>query len=205
MKASTFGNFSRGAILVATLVPAAGCAIASQEPTGSDSAPISSKCAPSVPLALVVPEGNKLAFFFDAVGKQIYACKTTATGFAWVFQAPEADLFNPGGELAGTHFVGPTWQANDGSKVVGSRVAGVTVDRTAIPWLLLKAVSNEGDGRMAKITYIQRLDTAGGVAPPADACNATTVDGEPARVDYVATYFFYEAREGSSDGPSSCD
>jgi hypothetical protein len=79
----------------------------------------------------------------------------------------------------------------------------VTVDGTAIPWLLLKAVSNEGDGRMAKITYIQRLDTAGGIAPPASDCNASRLDTVE-RVDYVATYFFYEPQHGDPQGPS-CD
>src|SRR2546429_7872249 len=89
MKSSTFGTFSRAALVFAVITPAAGCAIASEEPTAVGEA-LSSKCAPSVPAALAVPEGNRVAFFFDAVGVQIYAC--TAGG--WVFQAPEANLLN---------------------------------------------------------------------------------------------------------------
>jgi uncharacterized protein DUF3455 len=204
MKSSTFRNFSCCAIAVAAFGALAGCAIGAQEASGSNAEALSSKCAPSVPAALAVPEGNKVAFFFDATGVQIYACTKVGTNYSWVFQAPEATLLNPGGQVAGTHFVGPTWQANDGSKVVGVKLAGVGVDKTAIPWLLLKALSNEGDGRMAKITYIQRLDTAGGIAPAAEECSAASV-GTIARVDYAATYFFYEASEGNSDGPSSCE
>ena len=46
--------------------------------------------------------------------------------------------------MIGTHFGGPTWQAKDASTVVGKRVDGVTVDPTAIPWLLLEATSTTG-------------------------------------------------------------
>src|SRR5262249_48986783 len=134
---------------------------------------------------------------------QNYACQATATGQAWVFVAPEATLLNPGGEVAGIHFAGPTWQANDGSQVVGARVAGFTVDATAIPWLLLRAVSHDGDGRMAKVPFIHRLATVEGIPPPAADCNAAPL-GTAARQDYSATYFFYEARHGDSDGPQ-CD
>jgi hypothetical protein len=188
------------AVALAALPPLAGCSVGVEDPTTSEAAPLSSKCEPSAPGAIAVPEGNRVAFFFDAVGVQIYACRQLPTGFAWAFQAPEANLLNRGGQLAGTHFVGPTWEANDGSRVVGARLAGATVDPTAIPLLLLKAVSNEGDGRMAKITFIQRLDTAGGLAPPAADCNAGTVNAI-ARVDYAATYFFYEAQNGNPHGP----
>jgi hypothetical protein len=148
-----------------------------------------------------VPAGNRLASSFDAAGVQIYECSATNTGFAWIFQAPEATLFNPGGQVAGTHFAGPTWSANDGSTVVGTRVAAVTVDATAIPWLLLSAASHSGDGRLADVSFIQRLDTVGGLAP-ATGCDAGHV-GAVARVDYQAKYFFYRPSGGPSGG-SDC-
>src|SRR5205809_7020059 len=80
---------------------------------------LSSKCAPSVPSKIAVPDGNKVEMSFDAIGVQIYDCKATG----WVFRAPEATLYNPGGEEAGIHYVGPTWEANDGSSVKGAKVA----------------------------------------------------------------------------------
>jgi hypothetical protein len=150
--------------------------------------------APVLPSpTLAVPAGNKLRFFYDAVGVQIYGCSATATGFGWVFKFPEATLFDKHGLVAGTHYVGPTWESTDGSKVVGAKVAGFTADPTAIPELLLQAVSHTGDGRMSDVTYIQRLDTVGGLAPTS-GCDAGHVGAE-ARVDYTATYFFYEVDE----------
>lgn len=183
---------------------ALGACSASPEDVAAQSEASSSKCAPSVPSAtLEVPAGNRLAFSLDAIGVQIYKCTATATRAAWVFSAPEATLYNDGGQVAGIHYAGPTWQANDGTTVVGAKVAAFTVDASSIPWLLLKAVSHTGaDGRMTDVSYIQRLDTSAGLAP-ASGCDADHV-GSVARVDYTATYFFY--RPSSDDNaPSSCD
>src|SRR6185503_16489134 len=105
--------------------------------------------APALPSpTLAVPDGNKLKFFYDAVGVQIYACSATATGFGWVFKAPEAKLYDKHGRDAGTHYVGPTWESTDGSKVGAAKIAGFTADPSAIPALLLKAVSHTGEGQM---------------------------------------------------------
>jgi uncharacterized protein DUF3455 len=67
----------------------------------------------------------------------------------------------------------------------------VTVDATAIPWLLLKASSNTGKGTMSKVTYVQRVATTAGLAPTT-GCDAEHV---AALVDvaYTASYYFYEA------------
>lgn len=144
--------------------------------------------------SLAVPDGNKLAFAFDAVGVQIYACQASGTAFAWVFQAPEATLYNRGGHDVGKHYAGPTWEYRDGSKVMAAKVAAFTADPTAIPELLLQANNHEGAGKMADVTYIQRLDTTGGLAP-STGCDADHVSAI-ARVDYTATYYFYEAKKG---------
>jgi len=94
------------------------------------------------------------------------------------------------GTLIGTHFIGPTWQGNDASSVVGAKVAGVAVDATAVPWLLLKATSNSGNGRFSDVTSIQRLSTVGGIAP-STVCDATKL-GAIAQVPYTAEYVFYK-------------
>ena len=39
-----------------------------------------------------------------------------------------------------------------------------------IPWLLLKATSNQGTGAFTDVTFVVRVDTDGGVAPPIDDC-----------------------------------
>lgn len=153
---------------------------------------LSLHCAPSVDPAITVPDGNRVAFTLDASGVQIYACQATASGYGWVFQAPEATLYGLFGRAVGKHYAGPTWEAKDGSKVVGTKLAAVTPDASAIPWLLLQATGHDGNGKMTDVTFIQRLNTVGGLAPNASTCAAGNV-GEVARIDYTATYYFYEA------------
>ncbi|HEX3222502.1 MAG TPA: DUF3455 domain-containing protein [Nocardioides sp.] len=150
--------------------------------------------APDVPTDLQVPDGNSLFLVGHAVGVQIYGCTVTASGAAWGLLAPRADLYGGNGKRIATHFAGPTWEAADGSRVVGKREAGVTVDPTAIPWLKLSAASTtagaDGD-RLVRTTYIQRLNTTGGLPPAASQCDTTTV-GTQAEVPYTADYYFWK-------------
>ena len=148
---------------------------------------------PEVPVTIAVPEGHKLFLVSDAVGVQIHACNPNGAGYRWDFVGPRATLYDASGKVLMTHFGGPTWQAKDGSRVVGTLDDKVTVDPTAIPWLRLKAASTAGaDGdRLAGTTYIQRLETTGGLAPAAELCNAGTV-GTSAEVPYTAVYAFWK-------------
>jgi hypothetical protein len=150
------------------------------------------------PSAIAVPAGHKEFLVTPAAGVQIYSCNATVSGFGWGFVAPQADLATRNGTLVGTHFGGPTWQARDGSTVVAARVDGATVDPTAIPWLLLSAVSTaagpDGD-RLTGTTFIQRTATAGGLAPAAAECNERTA-GTTAEVPYTAEYHFWKATGG---------
>jgi|SoiMethySBSTD1v2_1073268.scaffolds.fasta_scaffold737951_1 hypothetical protein len=146
--------------------------------------------APEVPTTLQVGDSYKVSFRAYAVGVQIYVGTPSAadpTKFVWTFKAPEAVLFDNEGEVVGIHYAGPTWESESGSKVVGARVAGVTVDATAIPWLLLSAVSTAGPGILDQTEYIQRVNTTGGLAPAA----APTQAGQEARVPYTADYYFF--------------
>ena len=152
--------------------------------------------APDVPGDIQVPAGNKVFLVGHAEGVQIYSCNAVAGGHAWTLVAPRANLYGDNGKLIATHFAGPSWQANDGSTVVGRRDAPpVTVDGTAIPWLRLAAASasvgDDGD-RLASTTYVQRVNTAGGLAPAAGTCNATTA-GSVEEVPYTADYYFWKA------------
>ncbi len=149
--------------------------------------------APTVPGPIQVPDGNKVFLVGHAVGVQIYSCNATTSGFGWGFVAPRANLYDDNGKLIITHFAGPTWQAKDGSTVVGHVEASVTVDPTAIAWVLLSAASTAaGDGdRLVDTTYIQRINTTGGLAPPAAECTAATV-GTVAEVAYTADYYFWK-------------
>src|SRR5258706_15334942 len=140
------------ALSLAAFAPGAGRILAqdNREPD------LSANCA-----SLEVAESNKVDMHVYAVGVQIYRWN----GTAWAFVAPAAVLYaneDHDGEV-GTHYAGPTWESSSGSKVVGLRLAGCTPNPNAIPWLLLKAVSNSGPGILEHVTYIQRVNTVGGL------------------------------------------
>ena len=155
----------------------------------SASTPTPIKDGPELPSPLCdrlrVGEGNKVHSQVYASGVQIYRWD----GLSWVFVEPSASLFadaNYNGKV-GTHYVGPTWESNSGSKVVGARMYGCQPDTTAIPWLLLEAVSTGGPGIYSPVTYIQRVNTKGGVAPAGPG----SFIGETVQIPYTAEYYFY--------------
>jgi len=144
-----------------------------------------------VPVTLQVPAPATLQLEALATGVQVYECarKPDAT-FEWTFKSPEATLADRAGRALGRHYAGPTWEADDGSRVVGevkARDPGPLP--SAIPWLLLAANSTAGVGTFADTRYVQRLATAGGQAP-ASGCAEASI-GRQARVPYTATYYFY--------------
>ena len=147
--------------------------------------------ASEAPEALRPPASQTLVLAARADGVQIYECTANAAGrYEWVLKAPEADLFDDTGRKVGKHYAGPTWEALDGSKVVGEvKARDDGPDKNAIPWLLLIAKSNSPTGALSQIRSIQRLQTSAGKAPstPCDRANAQQV----ARVPYKANYYFY--------------
>lgn len=147
---------------------------------------------PVIPERLEVPQNEELALQVRAAGFQIYMCTANADSprFEWTLEAPEADLFDSAGNKIGKHYAGPTWELTDGSKVGGRVVAHADApDAKAIPWLLLDATSNAGTGRLASVSAIQRVNTAGGAAPD-QPCDLSHLNAK-VRVPYAATYFFY--------------
>jgi NAD(P)-dependent dehydrogenase (short-subunit alcohol dehydrogenase family) len=141
-----------------------------------------------IPDILAVPAGNVLLLQAYGIGVQRYTCPVYATSAA----VPHADLIagdNDEGDLVAIHFAGPTWQALDGSSVVGDAAnakhfpapGGAGVD-----WLLLPAKSTAGYGLFSRVTYIQRLYTDGGKPPASCNLNQTEV-----LEDYSAQYLFY--------------
>ena len=150
-------------------------------------------CPSDLPAVLDVPADATLVAMLPARGVQIYTCTAAVAGTppVWTLKAPHAVLGKPG-DLEAIHFAGPSWQATDGSLIVGSKVAAApSPDLTAIPWLLLKATSNSGPGLFADVTYVQRLNTEGGVAPTT-GCDDAHPDAQ-VLVPYRADYFFYHA------------
>ncbi len=150
-----------------------------------------------VPGKLSPGANESLATIVSAKGVQIYQCrarKDQVEGYEWAFVAPEADLFDAGGNRIGRHYAGPQWESNDGSKVLGTvtqRADAPAAD--AIPWLLLATKSVGSEGSFGKVTSIQRVSTSGGVAPKAGCSQATA--GKLARIDYTADYYFFTIRQ----------
>ena len=157
-------------------------------------------CEAEIPDTLAVPAGNKLKYRVYATGVQIYEVRRSPANpnvFVWVNTAPSADLYSQPSynNLVGTHYAGPTWDFVQGpyknKKTVAAKLVGVTVDPTAIPWLLLKANENlSSPGN--KVTYIQRVCTTGGLAP--DIMPAESNLGQVEEVPYTATYLFFEKK-----------
>jgi Protein of unknown function (DUF3455) len=144
-----------------------------------------------VPPELTPPAGQKLVLTALGTGAQVYDCNAT-TG-RWTFREPVATLHRRGRTI-GIHYVGPTWELFDGSKVTATAKVNVLAPNPAkdIPWLLLQATSNAGSGVLSKVDWIQRLFTKGGVAPDGGVCDPaedTTVG-----VPYTAVYAFYSGR-----------
>jgi hypothetical protein len=95
-----------------------------------------------------------------------------------------------------------TWQDRD-SSIVWAKLhqsgpdsnGSVTVDPNAIAWLLLDEVGVQqgptGGDTLTKTTFVQRLNTTGGLAPKT-GCSSPTDVGNQAFVPYTADYFFYQ-------------
>ncbi|MGI4945737.1 MAG: DUF3455 domain-containing protein [Janthinobacterium lividum] len=122
-------------------------------------------------------------------GVQIYTCAADRPVFTWQLKAPDAMLFDPQGRPIGRHFAGPTWQAVDGSTVVGEVLTSGSNAAGAVPWLVLRAESHTGDGVFSGVSYIIRNRTVGGAAP-GTGCDKDHAGAE-IRVDYTASYMFF--------------
>ena len=175
---------------------------------------------PPLPPGLApVPAGNKLFLGTHAVGTQNYVCQPSGAGVAYVLFTPQATLSGEDGAQVITHFNSPnpdernsdsnvvadgmiraTWQFKDTSRVwakVHQPNGAVTVKTDAIAWLLLDEVGVQegptGGDTLTKTTFVQRLNTTGGLAP-STGCSSPTDVGKKAFVPYTADYFFYKAK-----------
>lgn len=139
--------------------------------------------------ALQVPTGNVLSLHVYAEGFQTYWWD--AQHGVWLFTGPRALLYADPARTAviGYHSYGPVWVSNSGSGVVGQVIARSTVDTSSIPWLLLQTVSTRGPGPFEPTTFIQRVNTIGGLAPA-----RAGQPNEVVWVPYAAEYCFYRAR-----------
>jgi hypothetical protein len=172
---------------------------------------------PSVPAEIQVPAGNTVYLKAYAEGTQNYVCLPSGSGLAWKFQGPQATLFlklrwfnSEVRQQIMTHFLSPnpmeggtaraTWQSSIDTSLVWAVKVGESSDSSfvapgAIPWFLLDAVGTQhgptGGAMLTPTTYIQRVNTTGGIMPP----NGCSVVGSIAFVPYTAEYVFYRASQ----------
>lgn len=140
-----------------------------------------------VPAAIAAPD-EKFVAVIQAVGAQIYECKSDAVAnHAWHFRGPIASLMIDG-RTVGRHFEGPSWEMNDGSVVTAKAVASAPGpnDRD-IPLLKLHVTAYRGTGQLSAVTTIQRLNTSGGALNGPCSFPGTYVS-----VPYSAEYRFLQ-------------
>lgn len=164
---------------------------------------------PDVPAELQVPPGNTAFLEGHAAGTQNYICLPSGAGFAWTLFTPQATLFDDAGGQVTTHFFSPnpaendtiraTWQHSLDTSSVWARAVASSSDprfvrRGAVPWLLLQtagvAEGPDGGDTLAATTFVQRVNTRGGVAP-GSGCESPPDVGKKAFVPYTADYVFY--------------
>ena len=148
---------------------------------------------PAVPAAIAVPPGSVLLFRSHAKGVQTYECQNGQ----WAFHAPRAVLFNAHNHRpTAIHYggidrgltPGPWWESlRDGSRIrAGNALSAPSPNANSIPLLRLEVLERQGTGVFSRVSYIQRLNTTGGVGPTG-ACET----GARRWVPYTADYYFY--------------
>ena len=149
----------------------------------------------ALPTTVQVPAGNKVALETVGLGEITYQCsakKDMAGQFEWVFVGPDARLLDRSGKQIGKYYGPPaTWEAKDGSKLTAVQLAVAPNMAGSIPLQLVKGNPAMGSGAMQGVTYIQRVNTQGGVAP-ATPCTAANLSAKQI-VKYQADYIFYKA------------
>ena len=140
-----------------------------------------------------MPAPSVLLLSSPAKGVQTYECRNGQ----WALRAPRAALFNPqSNQLTGIHYggidrnltLGPWWESvDDGSRIRGGNaVSAPSPNANSIPLLRLEVLERYGTGVFSAVSYIQRLNTVGGVGPTGK-CGA----GAQRWVPYTADYYFY--------------
>jgi len=165
---------------------------------------------PPVPTDLEVPATEEPFLLGRGVGTQNYICQPAASlgRVAWTLFTPQATLFSDDAEQLTTHFfsinpdepgtVRVTWQDSRDSSIIWARLLkAATVNRDAIAWLKLEVVGKRvgptGGDTLFGTTFVQRLNTQGGLAPVTGCDNPQDI-GRKAFIPYTADYFFYRRK-----------
>jgi hypothetical protein len=137
------------------------------------------------------PDDVEPAFELSATGVQIFHCEADKDGYRWVFKLPEAELRDARGQVVAHHGANYSFEHADGSRLIGTIVGYDSAPQSdALHWLLLRTQAY-GQGEFDRVTYVQRVDTTGGLPPP--RCEADQV-GQILRVPFTAKFVFYRPR-----------
>ena len=137
------------------------------------------------------PSEVEPVFALAATGVQIFRCEPDKEGYHWVFRLPEAELRDGRGQVVAHHGANYSFEHVDGSRLIGTIVGYDSAPGgDAVHWLLLRTQSY-GAGEFEKVTYVQRVDTSGGIPP--EQCSADQVN-EILRVPFSAKFVFYRPR-----------
>lgn len=139
--------------------------------------------------ASIDPPQAERVMTLAASGVQTYSCEFDSQHhLGWVFKSPQAILFDTRGQAVVHHSAGPSWEAEDGSRIQGRVIAQhASATPASIPQLLLEAHSTAGSGMLSAIRYVQRVHTVGGLAPSAPCSTEHETGNSP----YLADYVFY--------------
>ncbi len=143
--------------------------------------------------------------------------KCPDSGFVFMLFTPEATLFGDNEKQVITHYFSPnlgpippevegtiraTWQDSHDTSTVWAAASAMATHATdpqfvkagAVAWLLLPVVGSQsgpiGSNKLAPTTFIQRVNTSGGLAP-STGCDSLADVGREAFQPYTADYFFY--------------
>lgn len=191
--------FRFGLPVLAVLL-AAGCTSVRPPGPGAPSAPsLPSAPAASPPSApslgffsrIKVPNGHEPVLRLRGNGVQIFRCEAVDGEHLWRFRQPEADLIDDAGQVAARHGANFTFEHRDTSRLVTAIVAHDDAPkRDDLRWVLFTA-RPYGRGVFGNISYVQRVNTTGGMPPP--NCQSAEA-GRLLRVNFSAEFVFYRAR-----------
>lgn len=167
------------------------CALATQHVAFAQTDPAQK----GLPALIQVAAGNTLVLEAKAEGTIAYECRkeqAPLTAYKWVVDGPDAILKDKNGKEIGKYEGPPArWSLDDGSFVTGSQVAVSPNGSKNIPYQLVKADVSGGLGKLTALSYVQRVNTLGGVAP-SKKCSADN-ERDKVEVGYQAEYRFWKA------------
>jgi hypothetical protein len=165
-----------------------------------------------------VDAGHRPFLLGRGAGTQNYVCLPSGGGFRFTLITPRATLSSDDDKQLTTHYfspnpsenpppagqisngtIRPTWQHSRDGSFVWARVEqghSAIVKADSVAWLKLTVSGVErgptGGDILTFTTFIQRVNTVGGLAPD-EGCSSPLDVGTQAIVPYTADYIFYRA------------